>query len=146
MTGMNNAFISMAIQTTDGQAIILENSLDTGITRLDTGGPGRVMAPGATADMNGLNSGPSVGEVAMAGITGRAGREVDSSLQDSMGCCRVVGMTIEVGGVAAVALAASRMANGTALQHASDQGMAGIAGQVDLAAADKRGGGRDMTP
>ena len=120
--------IVMAIKTADGQAIILDNGLDTWIRRLQGArvrgiGTGGVMAHGATATMACINTGagnPVIAELmggraanAMAGITEHCATfaKIGGALCHGMtgSGMRRTSMTIKVGGMTTYTLTTSRM-------------------------------------
>lgn len=120
----------MTIETTDGQGIILNNSLDIGIARLNIG-RGGVMAHGAAAAMEGIDTirarpkvgkqriGTSCPSTSVAGVTGRPSGEIGATHQYCVGGRGVQRMTIEVCGMAGDTLAARGMTDGAAEQSSS---------------------------
>ena len=79
----------------------------------------------------------------MASVTSGPIGNISAPHQYRMGSSSVLSMTIEVRGVAGNTLAAGRMTNGAANHGTSSGVMAGLTGQVNLAAAHKRGAGRN---
>ena len=86
---MGDCPVGMAIQTTNGQGVILDNRLHTGVTGLDIDRPGGIMALRAAKVMQGQDTGPGVGELrcvcgstnCMASITESRGRKISRTLQ-----------------------------------------------------------------
>ena len=127
MAAMAGCPVGMAIQTTDGQGVILNNGLDAGIARLDIGRPARIVAHATTASMksnDAIRTRPGVGEqrigtprpaASMTGVTERPSGKIGSSThQYRVGGSSMLGMTIEVSGVAGDTLTTSRLAESAA--------------------------------
>jgi len=155
--------IIMAIKTTDGQGIILDNGLHTWIGRLQGAGvrgigTAGVMAHGATATMKRINTGagyPVIGELmagraanAMTGITECGAGKISSTLCHGVigGGMRYIGMTIKVGRMAAYTLTTGWMRCRAAYAYSIGGAMTSSASQgaMCLTCSSVRSRGRDM--
>jgi hypothetical protein len=155
-TGMQD----MAIQTTDSQAVVLNDCSHTAVTSLNIGGPSRIVT-GSAGTMQGedaIGTGPVVAikqrigrlgaATTVTGITGIAGALIGSPLQDGMCCVGVLGVASKVSGMTIFTLTTCRMIGcvtlqGTIILIAKDMAVETIS--MHLTTTNKRSRGCHMT-
>lgn len=125
VTSVGDCSVCMAIETADSQCIILNDSLDVGITCIDVGTAGGVMTLSATTAMQRIDAfriSPIIDEgwigacgaaSSVAVVTWLAIREVSAAHQHSVGGGGVLAVTWEVGAVTGDTLGRGALAGST---------------------------------